>query len=99
MHTFLFLTNGPAGNPKCGDVWELSDGRRLVIDYTSPFQVGATFCSGEQVGWNYREGVATFLRVHGARLIGRYSWPWPPEGTQEHPTKEDGVQFIATKTS
>ena len=70
------------GNPRCGDVWRLKDGRYAVVDYKDPFVTGFTFSDGEKVtsrgGQKYTEGVRQFLEQQQAVLLSAFEeLPYP----------------------
>ena len=64
------------GNPLCGDVWRLKDGRYAVVDYKNPFYTGFTFSDGEKVtsraSQKYTDGVRQFLEQQRAVLLSTF---------------------------
>ena len=92
----IFLTSGPAGNPKCGDIWRLKDGRFLLVDYKDPFTTGVTFSDGKRAGFPYTEGYASFLSLNEGMLITQKEWPWS-EDDKEHPTLDEAIAFLETR--
>jgi hypothetical protein len=64
------------GNPLCGDVWRLKDGRYAVVDYKDPFCTGFTFSDGEKMtsraSQKYTEGVRQFLEQQQAELVSTF---------------------------
>jgi hypothetical protein len=88
-----------AGNPLCGDIWQLRDKRYMVVDYVDSFQVGVTFSDGTQGGVKYRDGFRQ--NVTGGKLISTWEeWPfrycdyrgWTRE--TDKCTKEQSLQFL-----
>ena len=91
---------GEAYNPRSGDVWKLSDGRYLVVDYKDSFLTGITFSDGERKAARYTQFFGDWLKSQKAVLISTFEKkPFP--GSDEHgwntstamPTKVS-TQFI-----
>jgi len=93
---------GEAYNPLCGDVWLLEDGRHIVVDYITCFDVGITFSDGERRGQKYRQSFGDWLRRQNAKLVSSFETkPFPGSdtrgwtaGTNCVITAEQSVEFI-----
>lgn len=80
--------------PKVGDVWVLEDGRRFIVDYTTPLQTGITFGDGSRRGFNYTAALAKICE-DGKRVVDGTLVPWPWEKDDpKHPTAEESVSLM-----
>ncbi len=57
--------------PRCGDLWELQDGRFVLVDYVANI-VGVTLSTGIRFGFEQRVHFETFLKEHNAGIIVRW---------------------------
>lgn len=88
-----------------GDVWQLRDGRYLLVDYVDSFCTGVTYSDGTSASCKYTATLSDMLRSNEAKLIQTFeeqspSWAdergWnAPEALTGKVTLDDSRKYLA----